>query len=368
MITVSLCMIVKNEQEFIGRCLESIADLVDEIIVLDTGSTDDTKSIANQFTPNIYDFCWIDDFAAARNAAFDKATMEYILWLDADDVLDVENRDKFAALKETLDSSVDSVTMEYQLAFDEYGNVTFSLRRNRLVKRSNKFRWIGPVHEYLEVWGNIYHSDVEVMHKSGHRDSDRNMKIYKKRLSKGEKFSPRDMYYFANELMDHGKYKRAAQYYKKFLATGEGWVEDNISSCSKLADCYHYLGDYEHELDTILRSFRYGGARAEFCCRLGYYFLQQTEFASAIFWYKLATMTKHSKDQTGFHNPSFSTWLPHLQLCVCYDRMGEYKLAYFHNELALQYRPDDSKMLQNQQYFEDILGSDIKKHTDSSKT
>lgn len=61
---------------------------------------------------------------------------------------------------------VDSVTMKYLLAFDEYGNVTFSLRRHRLVRRSNNFCWIGMVHEYLETWGRIFHSDVSVTHKN----------------------------------------------------------------------------------------------------------------------------------------------------------------------------------------------------------
>ncbi|WP_207658049.1 tetratricopeptide repeat-containing glycosyltransferase family 2 protein [Ruminiclostridium sufflavum] len=352
-------MIVKNEEEVIERCLSSVSDLVDEIIILDTGSADKTKAIISKFTDNIYDFQWIDDFAAARNSAFDKATMDYILWLDADDVMDDINRNRFSALKESLETDVDSVTMEYQLSFDEYGNVIFSLRRNRLVKRANKFRWIGPVHEYLEVGGKIYNSDVSIAHKSLHHDSDRNLRIYEKRLSKGEKFSPRDMYYFANELMDHKKYKRATQYYKQFLGTGKGWVEDNISSCSKLADCYHYLGDYDNELDAVLKSFRYGGARAEFSCRLGYHFLQDKDLSSAIFWYKLATMLKPTREQAGFQNQSFYTWLPYLQLCLCYSQLGEYKMAYLHNEVALQYRPNDQRMLQNQKFLEEILGPEV---------
>ena len=367
MITVSLCMIVKNEEKVIGRCLKSVADSVDEIIILDTGSTDNTKSIVSKFTENIYDFKWIDDFAAARNAVFEKATKEYVLWLDADDVIDEVNLDKFNKLKEMLEKDVDSVTMEYQLAFDEYGNVIFSLRRNRLVKRADKFRWIGPVHEYLEVGGKIYHSDVAVIHKSINHDSDRNLKIYEKRLSMGEEFSPRDTYYFANELMDHKKYKLAAQYYNQFLNSRKGWVEDNISCCSKLADCYHLLGDYESELDAVLKSFRYGGARAEFSCRLGYYFMQNRDITSAIFWYKLATMLKPARDQAGFQNQTFYTWLPYLQLCVCYSQIGEYKLAYLHNQVALQYRPDDQKMLQNQKFLEGILGPDVQETNSSEK-
>ena len=358
MITISLCMIVKNEEEVIERCLKSVSDLVDEIIIMDTGSSDSTKSIVSRYTDHVYDFQWIDDFAAARNASFEKASMDYILWLDADDVLEAPDREKFAALKESLDPAVDTVSMNYHLAFDEYGNVTFSVRRNRLVKRSNAFPWIGAVHEYLEVRGSSFHSDVAVTHKSLHHDSDRNLKIYERRLAQGETFSPRDLYYFANELLDHKKYKRAITFYKRFLASGKGWIEDVISSCGKMADCYHHLGDREKELESTLRSFRYGSPRAEFCCRMGYHFLNQNDIATSIFWYQLATQLKLPQQHLGFHNLSCSTWLPHLQLCLCYCRIGEYKLAYLHNEVARQYRPNDERILHNQKYLESVLPSD----------
>ena len=99
MITISLCMIVKNEESVLERCLDSVADLVDEIIIVDTGSTDRTKEIATRYTDKIYDFKWIDDFSAARNFSFSKATMDYIYVADADEVIDDENSKKFKILK-----------------------------------------------------------------------------------------------------------------------------------------------------------------------------------------------------------------------------------------------------------------------------
>lgn len=86
MISISLCMIVRNEEEVIGRCLESVKDIVDEINIVDTGSTDNTKQVVAQYTDRIFDFKWIHHFAAARNFSFQQATKDYILWLDADDV------------------------------------------------------------------------------------------------------------------------------------------------------------------------------------------------------------------------------------------------------------------------------------------
>ncbi|KFN12279.1 MAG: glycosyltransferase [Paenibacillus macerans] len=353
MITISLCMIVKNEEAAIGRCLETAADLVDEIVIVDTGSTDDTKSVVSRFTSQFYTFNWVDDFAAARNYAFEQATMDFILWLDADDVIEPADRDKLRELKQTLDPNADSVTMLYHLSKDEYGNVTFSLRRNRLVRRSRNFRWIGPVHEYLEVGGHTVHSDIAITHlsKNDGKDSDRNLKIYERRLSVEEELTPRDIYYYANELKDHGFHRKAIRYYETFLNGGKGWIEDNISACGKLADCYHALGDRQSELEATLRSLQYDHPRAEFCCRLGYHFLNEQNYKAAIFWYRSAIQAKPEDDHLGFANPAFWTWLPHLQLSVCYDRIGKYELASQHNELALHYRPEDPRMLKNREYF-----------------
>ena len=103
MISVSLCMIVKNEEDVLARCLESVSGLVDEIVIVDTGSADRTREIAEQFTSRVYDFAWIDDFAAARNYAFSLAEKDYCMWLDADDVLLEADRAALETLKETLD-------------------------------------------------------------------------------------------------------------------------------------------------------------------------------------------------------------------------------------------------------------------------
>ncbi|PFP43768.1 glycosyl transferase [Priestia megaterium] len=351
MVSISLCMIVKNEEDSLGRCLDSIRQLVDEINIIDTGSNDQTKKIARKYTDRVYDFEWVYDFSKARNYAFEKATKDYILWLDADDVLLKEDQQKLLALKMNLDSSIDSVTMKYILATDEYGNITSSLRRNRLVKRSRSFRWIGSVHEYLEVWGNIMNSEVAVTHKSIQHDSDRNLEIYEKKLLTGEEFSPRDLFYFANELKDHRQFERAIEFYEKFLSTEKGWIEDNIAACRNLADCYYEISDKEKSIKSLLQSFTYTTPRPEICCRLAYYSIEKSDYESAAFWYDVATRTGVTSDNLGIQNQAYSTWIPHIQLCVCYDALGDYEKANHHNELAGAYRPNDPKYLHNKEYL-----------------
>lgn len=354
---ISLCMIVKNEENVIGRCLDCVQDIVDEIIVVDTGSTDSTKEIIKKYGAKLYDFPWINDFSAARNFAFSKATGIYILWLDADDVLLETDREKFRMLKNNLDPSIDSVTMHYHLAADEKGNITSSLRRNRLVKRANHFKWIGAVHEYLQVGGCILNSDIAITHCAISHDSDRNLSIYTERITKGEEFSPRDLYYYANELYEHGRHEEAIIFYQKFLDTKQGWVEDNIAACGKAADCFLALKNPEKYLEYIYKAFNYDTPRAEFCCRLGFYYLQKNLLKQAVFWYKIATELQEPRDCWGMLNHACWTWLPHLQLCVCYDRLGEYEQASKHNELAANFVPDHSGVIYNRNYFQNLLNN-----------
>jgi len=347
-------MIVKNEEDVIGRCLASVKDLVDEINIIDTGSTDNTKEIVKQFTDRIFDFEWINHFAAARNFSFQQATKEYILWLDADDVLLEEDQEKFKVLKEALTLDIDAVSMNYNLSFDNEGNVSSLLRRYRLVRRDKQFQWIGAVHEYLEVGGNLLDSNIAVSHLPLSHDHTRNITIYKQLVESGEPLSPRDTFYYANELLDHGQFEDAIFYYEMFLTSKLGWVEDNIRACFKLADCYSHLNDTENNLSSIFRSFEYDIPRPEACCRLGFHFMEQAKNYEAIFWYEQALLIKQNLNAP-FQNKTFTTWLPHLQLCVLFDRLQQYETANSHNELARSFLPNDERILHNKTYFDRIL-------------
>ena len=148
MITISLCMIVKNEERVLKRCLDSVRDLVDEIIIVDTGSTDATKRIAAGYTDKIYDLTWNDDFSAARNFAFSKATKEYIYSADADEVLSEENRRRFRLLKETLLPEIEIVQMKYGNQLQNGTVYNFDEEyRPKLFRRQRSFVWEEPIHE-----------------------------------------------------------------------------------------------------------------------------------------------------------------------------------------------------------------------------
>lgn len=124
--TISLCMIVKNEEKFLEQCLLSVKDLVNEIIVVDTGSSDKTKEIALKFTDKIFDFNWCDDFSAARNVSLKHATCDWILVLDADETISKKDCDVVKQLVETADSN----TSAFYLTQRNYNNNSATVNWN----------------------------------------------------------------------------------------------------------------------------------------------------------------------------------------------------------------------------------------------
>ncbi|MBM7564877.1 glycosyltransferase family 2 protein [Paenibacillus sacheonensis] len=350
-------MIVKNEAHTLAKCLDSAASLVDEIVIVDTGSTDRTKAIARQYTRRIYDFSWIDDFAAARNVSFSHARMDYILWLDADDQLSADAQDKLRHIKRTLPGEVDSVAMDYHLSFDRWGNPTASCRRNRLVKRSNRDLWIGAVHEYLELGphARILISDIAISHVKNKPLTDRNLLIYNQLIDRGVALPPRDMLLYGNELLLNGHYEQAVEYYLRLLDDERALPEEKISACGQLALCAHYRGDLKSQMRYLLRSFAHGLPNAETCCRIGNLFFDEQRWELAAYWFMTALGLEKPVHAWGIVCPPYATWIPHLQLAICMGKLGMIERAYGHNEQARAYLPEDSAILHNKRLLEGLL-------------
>lgn len=363
MITISLCMIVKNEEKTLARCLDTVKDIVDEINIVDTGSTDRTKDIAKKYTDRIFDFPWNDSFSDARNESFRYATKDYILYLDADDVFLEKDREKLKKLKETLNPSVDSVSMYYDAGTDEYGNVTLRYRRNRLLKRERNFKWRGDCHNYINVYGAIINADIAVTHKKIRHSVGRTISIFEEKKARGDVFTARDYFYYGNELRENKRYEEAIESYNKNLALKEGWVEDKIFACIFKADCYLALHDGESELDSLFQSFRYSAPRAEACCRIGDAFHTSGQERTAVFWYEQAARQTPDPNRWSFIYMAYYTWYPHLQLCVSYYNLGDRKKAWEHNEEAAKYRPQDASIVHNREFFAELSADGDRKTT-----
>lgn len=354
-VTISLCMIVKNEEDTLARCLISVRDLVDEIIIVDTGSTDKTKEIAALFTNNIYDFKWINDFSAARNYSFSKATKDYIFWMDADDVLLDEDRKRFRIIKEKLDYNVDVVMMNYNYAFDDKGNVVLSHFRERILKREKNFRWSDPIHEYTNISGNIINCDVVVTHRKKHGNSRRNLDILENMVKEGRELTPRNLFYLAKEKFNVGDYDGAIEYFNKHLSTERGLPVDNVSSCVHLAKAYRIRKDYKNMKKFLARSFEYETPRAEICCLMGYCYKDNQDYTRAITWFELATRLDKPESTWGPVLHEYYGLIPCVELCVCHYKTGNINEAIRYNNKAGEYSPNHPSVLQNKKCLDIIL-------------
>jgi len=342
-------MIVKDEEEVLARCLQSTKPLVDEIVIADTGSNDKTKEIARSFGAVVYDFPWIDDFAAARNFSFSKATGDYLLWLDADDVIPSESAALFPELKEQLEANVpDAVTCPYEIMTNGMPACTFV--RERILKREKNFRWQGRVHECIAVSGKVISSPFFVRHLgSGKLRGTRNLDIYKK-WAKEEQLDGRNLFYFARELYYHAEYDDAVELLETMLQ-GDAWYVNKIEACRILGLAKIKQNKNAEALSAFVRSFSYGEPRAEIICEIAELFASEKKINEAIFWYQTALLCKSHASEGDFEQPYARTLTPLLKLCHLYYDLGDMEKSYLCHKKTEKLFPEHPSVVYNREFF-----------------
>lgn len=288
MITISLCMIVKNEEKILARCLDSIADLMDEIIIVDTGSTDDTKKIAARYTDKIYDFTWIDDFSAARNFSFSKATKEYIYSADADEVLSLENRERFRVLKEALLPEVEIVQMKYgnQLQYGTVYNFDEEYRP-KLFKRQREFTWVEPIHETVRLEPVVFDSDIVITHMPESSHARRDLSSFARQTEKGIRLSKRLHNMYAKELFlagDAEDFARAESFFRLSAADPKRSSEEMVEACCVAARAARLSGE-DREFFKYTSKVIAGEGCSEICCEMGQFHEAAQDYEEAAIWY-----------------------------------------------------------------------------------
>ncbi len=288
MITISVCMIVKNEEKRLKRCLDSLQGLADEIVIADTGSTDATKEIAGKYTDRIYDFPWTDDFSEARNFVFSMAAKEYIYSADADEVLSEENRERFRILKETLLPEIEIVQMKYanQLQFGTVYNFDEEYRP-KLFKRQRNFVWECPIHETVRLMPVIYDSDIVITHMPEESHARRNLENFRRHCMEGYRLPKRLHGLYARELLlagDEEDFARAADIFIASAQDNDRDGEELAQACCVVAKAARLAGD-------VVSFFKYTSkviaeeACSEICCEMGHFYEDREDLEEAAVWY-----------------------------------------------------------------------------------
>ena len=318
MATISLCMIVKNEEAVLVRCLDSIADLMDEIIIVDTGSTDHTKEIAANYTDKIFDFDWKSDFSAARNYSFSKATKDYIYTADADEVLDETNHERFARLKTVMLPEIEIVQMKYitETTFDTVQNCNKEYRP-KLFKRLRTFTWVDPIHETVRLEPVIFDSDVEILHRPQSLHSKRDFSIFVKSYRNDGSLSPKIRSMYARELLKTGDARDFADATPIFADILE---HDYDETAQKEAACVlaraYRLSDQKNEFFKLTLKDMITTPCSEICYELGTYFQALRDYSEAAMWYYNAAY--ETKSILDIHT---SGDLPLYGLVECYEAL-----------------------------------------------
>ena len=350
-IEISLCMIVKNEEHNLGNCLATVHDLVDEIIIIDTGSTDKTIEIASEYTDKIYHFEWINDFSAARNYSFSKATKEYIMWLDADDIINEENRQKILDLKETLDKEIDVVIMDYHYAFDDAGNLAAIQPRERLLKRSKNFKWRNVVHEHIyfgqEIEFKSLRTDIYIIH--AHKTVEvninslaRNLQIIERAIEGGT-YSFLDVLHHGLTLYALNRNDEALEALNKYFVMIRKKNEPpRVNAYTTAHEIYLKRGDFENAYQILVDNENYLKDKSEYQTALGDFArLVLKDYESACHYYEKAVKcegTEFMGVPAIFQIQEYYYFRPYYNLGICYNKLRRHKEAQEAFEKAAEYK------------------------------
>lgn len=245
--SVSLCMIVKNEEKYLEKCLQSVTGKVNEIIIVDTGSMDRTKDIAKKYTDKVYDFLWINDFSAARNYALSFATSDYILQMDADEVLD----DPENELAQNLDKDYYYIRIKNDLGSGQYLSHHFI----RLFKNSPEIRYKGALHEQVPFdhkTGKYGHLSMVILHEGYKRHIvnekhkiQRNLNILLKAIK--EEPTAFNYYNLGMQYLIEERYSEALTALKKSYSLGSHFAFSQ-KVVLDIMKCLQSLGQFEEAI------------------------------------------------------------------------------------------------------------------------
>ncbi|MDR1830043.1 MAG: glycosyltransferase [Candidatus Fibromonas sp.] len=262
---LSICMIVKDEEKNIGECLKSTQGLADEIIVIDTGSTDKTVEIAKSYGAKIEYFAWTKDFSAARNYSLSKATSRWIIWLDADDRLPKRTVEE---LRQKLSQEIPNKVFSLVVCNTSDGGKTgVRFSHIRVFPNNPDIRFEGKIHEQIlrsvrKLKLTEEKTSLEIFH-TGYEDPAllkekqlRNLDLYKEEYPDPMKMDPNAMHNYATSYEIMGDYENALTWLKNALekAKKENYNDYEILIPQNIARVLEHLGKKEEAMDYLNRS------------------------------------------------------------------------------------------------------------------
>jgi len=333
--TISLCMIVKNEEKFLPRCLESIKGHVDEIIIVDTGSTDSTVEIAKRYNAKIYHHPWENSFSKARNYSLKYATCKWILVLDADEEVERKNAHK---LKDVIkENSVNVIYLPVISRPVGGKNITIGTSE-RLFKNHLGFRYEGIVHNALKHSGLIKKANIKVYHY-GYNQDDKIIERKFRRTStllreqiKNDSKNPTPHHYLATACLGRKRYDECI---KEALEAIRLFELEKSNSQARLPSYYAASASFYHKKDLVnaeiyaLKAIDFYADFMDAYCILSSIYFQRREYGKCTEATQkyLKLLKSIELDPTKALNISFNTlnhaWMAHSRMAIIYYKHGK---------------------------------------------
>lgn len=385
---ISACLITRDEATsgLLEGCLASVRPHVAEIVVVDTGSSDDTIAVVRRYADIVesFDACndpqtgAMADFSRARNRSFDLATKPWVMWLDADDVLTGgEHLARLVAMGDANRGGRDwCYLFPYEYVYDPHGKCICLHYRERLVSRRAAMRWVNPVHEVMIPSDDaklalVPCDDVVVKHQRQRskkvQEGGRNLRILQKLVETDGSDDARQWYYLGLEYANAGKIDKAEHWLGKYVSVS-GWDDEKTMACLKLAELCYAQNKIRDGLVWAFRAIETRESWGE-----GYIALARGFFSLALMgptggdvrrnWEKCAhfarlALTMPPTRTMLFVNPQERALDVHVFLTMALSQMGDARGALTHAEEAFKVTPDDPNLVYNKRVFERLVATD----------
>ncbi len=372
---ISACLIVKNEEKNIENCLLSIRQFVDEIVIVDTGSTDNTYKICEKYADiiEVYTCCndengCIADFSNARQRSFDLATNETVLWIDGDDVVSGCERIKLIVdkIKENNDNPF-MVMLPYEYSYDNFGNVTCLHKRERIIYPKSQFKWRYPVHEVLSPPANVkvYDvSDIVIKHKReecGKKIEDRrNIRILEKYHNTHGSTDSRHMYYLGVEYSYYGMDNEAIELLDEYVSVSK-WDDEKFLALMKLSEIYQSRSDFDRQIEYCMKavSIKPEWGEGYFALSRAFYFKSKESdknrnLEKCVYFARLGLSQKPTETIL-FVNKKDRDSEIHKYLNVALSELGDMKGALESVECGIKFEPNDEIFVRNRKIYTNYL-------------
>jgi glycosyltransferase involved in cell wall biosynthesis len=343
--TISVCIIAKDEEKLMEDCLKSVADVADEIVLVDTGSADNTIAIAKKYGAKVYEYTWDESFANARNHCMEKAGCAWILFLDADERFFEEDKEKlFAFIK----------TKEYDGAhfnvFNYVGDGTNYTLHNalRLVRNNGEYRFVGNIHEQIcrkdggESVGKFAVLDVRLKHL-GYLDwvvedkdkRNRNIPMILKQLEVDPE-NPFTLFNLGNEYVALHEYEKANECYQKSMVhfnKTEGYAPHLLF---RAAMCLYNLKRYGQAIGVLDRALQFYPACTDMEYLKGSIYWEWKRYTLAIDSFNKAIAMGEAPKEFKFSDHC-ATIRPHYALGKLYAGLHDYRKSLEEYSKILEY-------------------------------